>query len=133
VFGTVKCLVESTILTTPNVRYIPDLSKSIYSLFQHIQMPDHQLESSYVNGLFVIFPNFRTKAIIGRDDINLDFQPLKGGSSEEMSEDTSINSPSLEKCYHVTTFQQDVDQEITYLDNLIQNLRDYYYVVKTKH
>jgi hypothetical protein len=130
--GTVKCLVGSTVLTIPNVRYIPDLSKSIYSLFQHIQTPDHQLESSYENGLFVIFPTFQKKAIIGRDDLHLDFQPLKGGSSEEMPEDTSINSPSLEKCYHVTTFQQDLDQEITYLDNLIKNLRDYYNVVKTK-
>jgi hypothetical protein len=129
--GTVKCLVGSTLLTIPNVCYIPELCESISSLFQHIQTPNHRLESSYENGLFVVFPAFRTKAIIGRDDIYLDFQPLKSVHSEHMSEYTSINSPSLEKCSHVTTFQQDLDQEITYLNNLIQSLQDNYNVVKT--
>jgi hypothetical protein len=44
--GTVQCRVGTEILTIPNVRYIPDLSESIYSLFQHIQSPGHKLESS---------------------------------------------------------------------------------------
>jgi hypothetical protein len=74
--GTVKCKVGSNILTIPNVRYIPELSESIYSLFQHIQTKDHRLESSYDEGLFVIFPSFHTKAIIGTDDIHLDFLPF---------------------------------------------------------
>jgi hypothetical protein len=34
--GTVQCQVGSEVLTLHNVRYIPDLSESIYSLFQYI-------------------------------------------------------------------------------------------------
>jgi hypothetical protein len=37
----------------------------IYSLFLHIQHPGHGLESSFDKGLYIIFPNFKTKAIIG--------------------------------------------------------------------
>jgi len=103
--GTVKCRVGSNILTIPNVRYIPDLSESIYSLFQHIQTKDHRVESSYEDGLFVIFPSFKTKAIIGTDDIYLDFLPISSETLDTGSDDTSINSPSLDKCCHITESQ----------------------------
>ena len=130
--ATVKCQVESSILTIPDVRYIPELSKSIYSLSRHIQTKDHKLESSYDEGLFIIFPRFCTKAIIGKDDIYLDFQPLQEHSLEESSEQTSIHFPASEKCNHVTEFHQTLEEEISYLDKLLQNLREYYSVVKTK-
>jgi len=130
--GTVKCRVGSSILTIPNVRCIPELSESIYSLFQHIQTKDHKLESSYEEGLFVIFPQFRTKATIGKDDIYLDFLPLQENILEDCSDLSSIHSPNSEKCHHVTEFHQNLDQEISYLNKLLHHLRDYYSVVKTK-
>jgi hypothetical protein len=130
--GTVKSMVGSFMLTISNVQCIPELSESIYSLFQHIQTPDHHLESSYEDGLFIIFPTFCTKAIIGTDDIYLDFHPITVNNSDVMSDYTSIDSPSLEKCSHIPAFQKQMDQEISSLDHLLQTLRDYFNVVKTK-
>jgi hypothetical protein len=39
--GNVCCFIEGHIITIPNVRYIPELAESIYSLFLHIQHPEH--------------------------------------------------------------------------------------------
>jgi hypothetical protein len=111
-----------SMLTISNVLCIPELSESIYSLFQRIQTPDHRLESSYEDGLFIILPPFCTKAIIGKDDIYLDFYPINVNNSDVMSDYTSIASPSLEKCSHVTAFQQQLDQEISLLDHSLQTL-----------
>jgi len=127
--GVVKCKVGSHVLTIPNVRYIPDLSESVYSLFQHIQTKDHRLESSYDEGLFIIF---RTKAIIGTDDIYLNFLPLAHSDLETISTDTSIDSPSLEKCNHLTEFHKHLGQEISSIDRLLNSLREVYGIVKTK-
>jgi len=130
--GTVRCKVSPNVLHIPNVQFIPDLSESIYSLFQHIQTKEHGLESSYDDGLFIIFPSFRMKAIIGTDDIYLDFLPDTDSTVDSSSTSTSINSPSLEKCHHITEFHQDITQEISKIDQLLQQLRDYYTTVKTK-
>jgi len=73
--GTVQCVIGSQILTIENVRYIPTLSESIYSLFIHVQQPNHGIHSSYDQGLFLKFQTFQTKAIIGRDDLYLDAIP----------------------------------------------------------
>ena len=54
------------------MRYVPDLAESIYSLFLHVQLPGHGLESTFHEGLFINFPDFRSKAIIGKYDIYLD-------------------------------------------------------------
>jgi hypothetical protein len=54
--STVKCLIGSHLIQIENVRYIPDLSESIYSLFLHIQQPHHGLESSFEGGLFLKIP-----------------------------------------------------------------------------
>jgi len=35
--GTVKCIVDDHLLIIENVRYVPDLSESVYSLFKHVQ------------------------------------------------------------------------------------------------
>jgi hypothetical protein len=67
--STVKCKIGDSVLTIPNVRYIPDLSESIYSLFVHIKTPGHGLESSFDKGLNIHFPDFSTQALIGTDDI----------------------------------------------------------------
>jgi len=95
--GSVRCKVGPNVLHIRNVQFIPDLSESIYSLFQHIQTKEHGLESSYDDGLFIIFPSFRMKAIIGTDDIYLDFLPDTDSTVDSSSTSTSINSPSLEK------------------------------------
>jgi hypothetical protein len=73
--GTIQCVIGSQILTIENVRYIPTLSESIYSLFIHVQQPNHGIHSSYDQGLFLKFQTFQTKAIIGRDDLYLDAIP----------------------------------------------------------
>jgi len=72
--GTVRCFIGNELVHIDNVRFIPSLSESIYSIFQHIQQPQHGLESSFEGGLFLKFPNFTTQAIIGQDDIHLDFR-----------------------------------------------------------
>ena len=74
--GTVKCQLGENIVTIPDVRCIPGLSESIYSLFLHIKSPDHDVESSFEDGLYLKFPTFKPKAIIGSDDIYLDMIPL---------------------------------------------------------
>jgi hypothetical protein len=54
--GTVQCRVGDHQLVIPNVRYIPTLGESIYSLFQHIKSPGHGLNSSFEGGLSIKFP-----------------------------------------------------------------------------
>jgi len=51
--GTVKCKIGNHLLTIDNVRCIPDLAESIYSLFIHIKNPGHGLSSSFDKGLFI--------------------------------------------------------------------------------
>jgi hypothetical protein len=54
--GTVLCTVNGHQLEIPNVRYVPGLSESIYSLHLHVQSPSHGLESSYEKGAcFFVF------------------------------------------------------------------------------
>jgi hypothetical protein len=67
--GTIRCYTDSNMVDIPNVIYVPDLSESFYSLHLHIKTLKHGLESSFEHGLFIRFPNFQTKAIIGQDDI----------------------------------------------------------------
>jgi hypothetical protein len=42
--GTVCCKIGPNTLDIPNVRFVPGLSESIYSLHQHIKTPNHGLE-----------------------------------------------------------------------------------------
>jgi hypothetical protein len=52
--GTMECIVDNHLLVIENVRYVPDLSELVYSLFQHIQQPGHCVRSSFEEGLFVV-------------------------------------------------------------------------------
>jgi len=63
--GTVKLKFGESILVIDNVRYIPSLAESIYSLFVHIQNPGHAVHSSFTDGLSIIFLDFESKALIG--------------------------------------------------------------------
>jgi hypothetical protein len=74
--GTIKCKIGSNILSVDGVRYVPELSESIYSLFLHIKNPHHSVHSTSEDGLFLVFPEFESKAIIGESDIYLDAEPV---------------------------------------------------------
>jgi hypothetical protein len=85
----VQSNVGSNILTLHNVWYIPGLSESIYSLFLHIQSPGHQLESTFEDGLLIVFPSFKTKAVIGSHDIYLVACPLSSTNLPSTNETTA--------------------------------------------
>jgi hypothetical protein len=55
------------------IRYIPGLAESIYSLFLHINVLNM---GSIPDGLYVIYPEFKTKALLGTDNIYLDAVPV---------------------------------------------------------
>ena len=63
--GTVTCTVGNHRLTIENVRYVPGLGESIYSLFQYFQTPDHSLHSSFEDGLELIFLTSKPKQLFG--------------------------------------------------------------------
>jgi hypothetical protein len=133
--GTVKCFIGSNLITIENVRYIPDLVESIYSLFLHIQQPNHGLESSFEGGLFLKFPEFSTKAIIGQNDIYLDFVPLKQsdcGNSVQLSSPFMALSSSTPICRKLCDFQDTLGSDSAYLDSLLIKLKDYYGIIQTK-
>jgi hypothetical protein len=135
--GTVKCLVDGHELLIDNVRNIPDLSESIYSLFQHIQLPNYALRSSFEDGLFITFPSVTTKAILGDHDIYLNMLPFglsQGGFVYEhgMSPTPLIEIPENTVCRNIKAFQDEVQRENDYLDHLLYELRNYYKTVKTR-
>lgn len=130
--GTISCSIGGHMLTIPNVRYIPDLAESIYSLFLHIQNPDHGLESSFETGLHLIFPGFKTKALLGVNDIYLDAH-LTSTSSETCAFFEGPACPTPDAfCSHLTTFQSALDHETNILDNIILHLQEYYKTIETK-
>jgi hypothetical protein len=133
--GTVKHFIGEHLVQIENDRYIPDLSESIYSLFLHIQQPQHGLESSFEGGLFLKFPGFSTKAIIGRDDIYLDFTPAT------MSKDLCGVAPVLLNpefsspsnfCRKLSDFQENLEQDSENIDYLLSQLKQYYTTIQTK-
>jgi len=127
----VQCKIGTETLTLHNVRYIPTLSESIYSLFQHVQSPGHRLESSYEKGLYIIFPSFKTKAIISSHDIYLDATPLSlEGVSNECS--SPLRPIPVSVCHDLTVFQNDIKVETDRLDTILRDLRQYFTDVKTK-
>jgi hypothetical protein len=134
--GTVQCFVDENLVTLENVRFIPDLSESIYSLFLHIKYPGRGLQSSFESGLFVSFPNFTTKALVGEHDIYLNMIPIgssdhsQGGASSNISLPL-LSVPEENVSRNIKLFQSDLQRETDYLDNLLEELRTYYHTVKT--
>jgi hypothetical protein len=129
--GTIKLKFGDHILSVPNVRFIPDLSESIYSLFLHIRSPGHALHSSFSDGLSIVFPEFQTKAVIGHDDIYLDAVPISELTSANSTISTLSGSNSSDCCRHITQFQNEVKVEAAKADNLLIKLREYHKDVKT--
>jgi hypothetical protein len=90
------------------------------------------LDSSYDVGLYLQFPTFNTKAIVGSDDIYLDMVP---SSVEIPTIDTSTipanSDPSL-FCHHTNKLHDNSNIENDQLDNIVRDLRQYYHSMKTK-
>jgi hypothetical protein len=121
--GTVRCRIGDHVLILPNVRYIPTLGESIYSLFLHIQQPGHSLHSSYNDGLMIKFPTFTTKAIIGHSEIYLDAVPL---SEPNIVTTTASSIPSTipECCCHITDISSSVTMKQHESDNPANLIND---------
>jgi len=66
--GVISLLIDGHSISISDVRFVPDLAENIYSLFCHIKQPGHGLHSSFDDGLHIIFPAFRTKALLGQND-----------------------------------------------------------------
>jgi hypothetical protein len=127
--GTVKCCIGDNI---HSVHYVPELSESIYSLFQHIQSPGHGLKSSFEDGLFIVFPTFQTRAIICQSDIYLYAIPVD--SMVPIPHSTCSDSSTIYSyCHHLIDFQQEVTTETEYWDNILSKLQEFYATIKTKH
>ncbi len=85
----------------------------------------------------MVFPDFATQARIGNHDIYLNFSP----ESNAMTSDQPVSTPSSTTlnitntpfCRGIRQFQEELHSNTTYLDTLLQKLRDYYESVKTKH
>jgi hypothetical protein len=128
--GTVQCRIGTQNHIIENVRYVPMLSESVYSLFVHIQQPDHGVYSSFDKGLYLKFPNFHTQAIIGANDIYLDASPLCA-SMDSMASNTG-DKPTQFVCHRISEFQENIRCEMDHLDNLLHSLKEYYDSIKTK-
>jgi len=126
--GIISCKIGQHTLTVDHVRYIPDLAESIYSLFLHIQCPSHSLFSSYDEGLNIIFPEFRTKAILGQNDVYLDAAPANSFQRfSQLSDDMATDF-----CWHFKQDLENVDEDSKPDGELLKSLRKYYSEVKTK-
>jgi hypothetical protein len=81
---------------------VPGLSESIYSFFLHLQTPHHELDSSYEKGLFLQFPKFKTKAIIGTTDIYLDMVPLDTNNPGHQTSSNTSHLGTSQFCCNIT-------------------------------
>jgi hypothetical protein len=134
--GAVRCKIENHILEIKNVCYVPSLAESIYSLFVNIQHSLHGLHSSCDTGLFIKFPDFQTKAIIGNHDIYIDAVPVLDGDylGQSMIPDEFYTDANDEHslCRNITQFQEELSKETDHIDNLLCRLLQYYNEIKTK-
>ncbi len=130
--GTITCKVGSDTLTISNVRYIPDLSESVYSLLQHIKTPGHGLDSTFEQGMYLTFPTFKTKAIIGSDDIYLDMIPHSFSTMLPPHESAGMTSTDSEFCRHVTEPGILISPEAKIDKNTLQDLHYDYDTVQLK-
>jgi hypothetical protein len=121
---TVQCKIGENVLLIEGVRYVPTLAESIYSLFVHIKSPGYGLHSSYDQGLFITFPQFQTKGIIGDHDIYIDMQPVNEDSSLDHDSNSSVSNKeamfdATSICCHINEFQEALSQETNNIDNLL--------------
>jgi len=129
--GTVQCYINDHLVTLHDVRYVPALGESIYSLFIHIKTAGHGLESSYDDGLFITFPSFKTKAIIGATDIYLDIKPITSDQQSCDSVTSNLSNDILLSSADLPPYLN-VHHENLAQDKLLPELRCYYHTIKTK-
>jgi hypothetical protein len=114
---------------------VPLLSESIYSLLQHIKQPNHVLHSSFETGLHVSFPGFQTKAIVGKDDIYLNFLPASdtlGVNDTSGFPGTMSQEVNDSVCCHITDVTSGDAIVTKDMDNLLTSLHQHYATVKMK-
>jgi hypothetical protein len=88
------------------------------------------LDSSFEKGLFLTFPSFSSKAIVGSDDIYLDMTPCL---SENHSGNASSTPLDLESTFCRDITQRDhLSDDTCKHDNILKELRCYYQDVKSK-
>jgi len=110
--GQIKCLIGTHTLIIDNVRYVPDLAESIYSLFLHIKQQKHGIQSSFNDGLHLKFPNFTTKMIVGSADIYLAAVPHPENpitSTTESYPISGLSTSDYQPCHHTTIRESDVE------------------------
>jgi hypothetical protein len=115
--GTVKLLIDGHTILIDNVRYIPTLAKSIYSLFLHVLCPSHGLYSSFEEGLHIVFPGFRTKAILGTHDIYIDAVPDLSTKCSLPIVDAVNHTELSSVCCNIKQFSNVVQVESAKVDN----------------
>jgi hypothetical protein len=131
--GSIRCKIADQIITIDDVRYVPDLWESIYSLFRHIQTPSHSVYSSFEDGLFINFPNLQYKALLGEHDIYIDMVPMSEQAPTASNNDVDTNTVHTDSfCRNLKQFMDDVTRETKYLDNVLKCLCRYYKAVKTR-
>jgi len=84
-----------------------------------------------MKGLFLQFPDFRTKAVIGSDELYLDALPLNMSLLEEPTIPFQDEQARL-TCRHMQQFQDRVLQETEHIDNILHLLHLSYQNIKTK-
>jgi hypothetical protein len=124
--GTIPMKIDDHILTIDNVRCVPDLSESIYSLFLHVRTPHHGLQSSFEHGSYILFPEFQTKAVLVSDDIYLDAVPVNYNSQSIPSMSGSGVLSDVTTCKHLTQPSFPITIDSKKEDNLLRDLHQYY-------
>jgi len=85
--------------------------------------------------LFIVFPGFESKAILGESDIYLDATPYNSPTSDSGSGSSTLPSLIINNnihCRHTTQQQIQETPDNIQLDNVLKTLRQYYSEVKTK-
>jgi hypothetical protein len=128
--GVIKLCIDGHTILIPNVCFVPSLAENIYSLFCHIQCKDHGLHSSFSEGLYIVFPDFQTKAILGENDIYVDAIPSTSVQGLSALPPKQLSTMSI--CRNMSHFENEVQKESVKVDNLLAILRRYYPDIKTK-
>jgi hypothetical protein len=89
------------------------------------------LESTSDQGLYITFPTFKSKAIIGHSNIYLDATPYLADSNSSF-QDHPVSSTFDASSPLVAKLQSGIQQETAKLDNLLLDLHRYYNEFKMK-
>jgi hypothetical protein len=77
--------------------------------------------------MFIIFPTFQTKAILGTDDVYLDAAPANSTVIDNFNSDSQVHSTIDSSdttdifCRNIKHFQSEVEHETKCLENLLSS------------